>query len=116
MDEEPQFNLPKRITVPDVEKLMGQRQEEKSKANVSELHEFILTARKEFNETAKKGDGSFSFYLGILKRVPVSTLYQFLGESKGADKPTNNFWWRVGNYLHEQKKKKTENVGGTQNS
>ena len=66
----------------------------------SELHEVIAKMRKDFDETAKKGVGSFSFYLGILKNVPLSSIYRWLGDIEG--RPTLNtptkkakmFWWK----------------------
>jgi hypothetical protein len=48
----------------------------------SELHEFVKKARETFGETADKGVGSFAFYLGLLKKVPVHTLYMWLGDAK----------------------------------
>lgn len=62
----------------------------------SELHEFIAKARKEFGETATKGKGSFSFYLGILKRVPLQLCYQWLGDCrtcKTKESACKRFWW-----------------------
>lgn len=66
----------------------------------SELHEIIGKLRLSFGETATKGIGSFSFYLGLLKDVPPSTLYQWLRsieDSPKLDTPTARckvFWWR----------------------
>lgn len=48
----------------------------------SELHEQIDNMRKDFGETSSKGKGSFSYYLGMLKRVPTQTIYQWLGDIK----------------------------------
>ena len=66
----------------------------------SELHEFVDKIRTDFGETATKGKGSFGFYLRLLKKVPISTLYMWLGDIK--DSPKLNtplarckiFWWK----------------------
>lgn len=66
----------------------------------SELHEVIATMRKDFGETAKKGKGSFGFYLGLLRKVPLSVIYQWLGDIKDSpnlDTPLARakiFWWK----------------------
>lgn len=66
----------------------------------SPLHEFVAKARKQFGETAKKGKGSFGFYLGLLKPLPVSVLYLWLADindSPNLSSPESKrkvFWWR----------------------
>ena len=65
----------------------------------SELHELVDKMRADFGETSTKGKGSFGFYLRLLKKVPISTLYMWLGDVK--DSPKLNtplarckvFWW-----------------------
>ena len=52
----------------------------------SERHELIAKMRENFGETAAKGVGSFSFYLGLLKNVPISTLYMWLAQIKDSPK------------------------------
>lgn len=65
----------------------------------SELHEIIDKMRQDFGETAIKGVGSFSYYLGMLKKVPLQTIYQWLGSIRQSDNlntPTARakvFWW-----------------------
>ena len=78
----------------------------------SELHELVDKARKDFGETATKGKGSFGFYLRMLKRVPTSTIYQWLAEIK--DSPKLNtplarrkiFWWKYKTWKHPEQKVK----------
>ena len=66
----------------------------------SELHDLVDKMRKDFGETAKYGVGSFAYYLGMLKRVPNSTIYRWLAEIKDSPKlnsPMSRrkiFWWR----------------------
>ncbi len=66
----------------------------------SELHELVDKMRKNFGETAIRGKGSFSYYLGMLKRVPNSTIYLWLAEIKDSPKlntPLSRrkvFWWK----------------------
>ena len=52
----------------------------KTKGIHSELHQVIAQMRRDFDETAKKGVGSFGFYLGILKNVPLTNIYRWLGD------------------------------------
>ena len=71
----------------------------KRKGIHSELHQVIAQMRRDFDETAKKGVGSFGFYLGILKNVPLTNIYRWLGDiesSKNLNTPTQKakvFWW-----------------------
>lgn len=66
----------------------------------SELHELVAKMRRDFGETAKTGKGSFGFYLGILKRVPLFTIYRWLAEIKDSPNLTTPearckiFWWK----------------------
>lgn len=72
----------------------------KRKGIHSELHEVVATLRQEFGETAKKGKGSFGFYLRLLKSVPISTLHIWLAnvkDSPNLDTPLARgkvFWWK----------------------
>lgn len=76
----------------------------------SELHELVDKMRKDFGETATKGKGSFSYYLGFLKRVPTSTIYQWLADIKDSPKLTTPlarrkiFWWKWKNWKNPPKK------------
>jgi hypothetical protein len=72
----------------------------KKRGHPSELHEVVAKLRESFGETAKNGKGSFGFYLALLKRVPISTLYIWLGDIKDSprlDTPEARrkvFWWK----------------------
>lgn len=71
----------------------------------SELHLLVDEARSLFKETATKGKGSFSFYLGFFKRLGVNKVRQLLAEvkeSKG-DNPGKLFWWKVRENLKNKK-------------
>lgn len=63
----------------------------------SELHLLVDEARTLFGETARKGPGSFSFYLGFFKRLGVKRVRQILAEAKDSliDNPGKLFWWKV---------------------
>lgn len=66
----------------------------------SELHELIAKMREDFGETATKGIGSFSYYLGMLRRVPPSVICMWYGDIKDSpklDTPLARckiFWWK----------------------
>ncbi len=66
----------------------------------SPLHEVVAKLRREFNETEKKGVGSFGYYLRMLKPVPVTTIDMWLKEvqnSTNLDSPLAKckvFWWK----------------------
>lgn len=63
----------------------------------SQLHSIVYELRKEFHETARKGIGSFGYYLGVLKRVPLSEIYRIRSEIRGkANDPKKLFWWHIG--------------------
>ena len=67
----------------------------------SELHLLVDEARTLFKETATKGKGSFSFYLGFFKRLGINQVRQLLAEVKESkvDNPGKLFWWKVKNRL-----------------
>jgi len=63
----------------------------------SELHGLIHELRTEYGETAKTGPGSFGFYLGKLRRVPLQTIYMWRSEirqSRDAKNRGKLFWWK----------------------
>lgn len=68
----------------------------------SEMHELVKEIRDYFQEDAKKGKGSFGFYLGFFKRMPNTVVYRYWKEAKQLDKPIEDqkrlFWWKVGKY------------------
>lgn len=76
----------------------------------SQLHFIVDEIRKDFGETAKKGKGSFSFYLGLLKNMPIPIIYKWLGlikESKNLKKPEAKrkiFWWYYAQYRKNRKR------------
>jgi len=71
----------------------------------SELHELVDKCRHQFNETAKNGKGSFTFYLGFFKRVGLSSVYRILAEMKETDNEgeVRLFWWKISQELKARK-------------
>jgi len=63
----------------------------------SDLHLLVDEVRAKFGETAKKGPGSFSFYLGFFKRLGTKRVREILAEIKEAkvDHPAKLFWWKI---------------------
>lgn len=72
----------------------------------SENHYLVDEIRNYFNETSKRGVGSFSFYLGFFKKIPKITIYQYWSEVKSSRKSIKDqqklFWWKVGQYLKKK--------------
>lgn len=75
----------------------------------SEIHYLVERVRKDFNETAKKGIGSFGFYLGFFNRVGKDAVYKILSEMKhsGTTGQKKLFWWLIKKELEERKAKLT---------
>ncbi len=71
----------------------------------SELHWLVDELRKDFRETAKKGKGSFGFYLGYLKRIGFQEAYRLWREVKDAkcDNPGKLFWWKYKQLIESRK-------------
>lgn len=63
----------------------------------SDLHALVDEVRTQFGETAKKGPGSFSFYLGFFKRLGTKRVREILAEVKESkiDHPAKLFWWKI---------------------
>ncbi|MFA5010306.1 MAG: hypothetical protein WC553_03760 [Patescibacteria group bacterium] len=63
----------------------------------SDLHLLVEEVRQKFGETATKGVGSFSFYLGFFKRLGVQKVRRILAEVEQAsvDHPEKLFWYLV---------------------
>lgn len=63
----------------------------------SDLHLLVDEVRAQFGETAKKGPGSFSFYLGFFKRLGTKRVREILAEVKESkiDHPAKLFWWKI---------------------
>lgn len=72
-------------------------------AHHSRMHELVDTTRNYFGDKAVHGQGSFSYYLGFFKKIPVSDIQQMFEESKRSGKPLLGqkklFWWKIGNYI-----------------
>lgn len=88
-----------------IEVILSKPKKEKTSIH-SEKHYLVNEIRNYFNETAKKGVGSFSFYLGFFKKIPEGTIYQYWSEVKGSRKSTKDqqklFWWKIGQYLKKK--------------
>jgi len=71
----------------------------------SEMHELVDQVRIQFGETAKKGPGSFGFYLGFFKRLGLPTVRRILGELKESGNETQGklFWFKVKEELKKRK-------------
>jgi len=69
----------------------------------SELHLLVDEVRIQFNETAKKGPGSFGFYLGFFKRLGLNRVKKLLGEMKESKDPKSVklFWWKIKQELNK---------------
>lgn len=63
----------------------------------SELHLLVDEVRTKFGETAAKGVGSFSFYLGFFKRLGAQKVRRILAEVEQAnvDHPVKLFWYKI---------------------
>lgn len=88
-----------------------QKERLKAKRTIhSELHALVEDIRMDFGETASRGKGSFGYYLGFLKRLPIDKVKRFKSESRQA-KETNGgserklFWWKVGQELRQRRSK-----------
>lgn len=76
----------------------------KTKGNLhTEKHYLVDEIRNYFGENAKKGKGSFGFYLGFFRRIPERVIYQYWSEVKQSNKSIKDqqkiFWWKIGKYL-----------------
>ena len=74
------------------------------KTHHSELQLFVDECRNYFGEKARYGQGSFSYYLGFCKKIPMLDLWQMYGEAKQAKNKTRFeqkklFWWKIGQFL-----------------
>ena len=61
----------------------------KEKTYNSEMQELVDEIRNYFFEKAVRGQGSFSYYIGFFKRIPLRDVRQFFGEVKLAKNKTN---------------------------
>ena len=94
-----------------------QKNTPESKKIHSELHDFIAETRRMFGETNTKGVGSFGFYLGRLRNIPVQTLYMLRAESlqPNVREPCRMFWWKI-KHLNDSDKKLCTDYQQTINS
>jgi len=69
----------------------------------TELQDLVAQLRREYGETAKKGKGSFGFYMGFLKRFNISEVYSMRKVASTAKNPAKTFWWMVGDRLKKRK-------------
>lgn len=80
------------------------RYSNQTKTHSTELQLFVDEVRTYFNEKARYGQGSFSYYLGFCKKIPLQDLWQMFGEAKQAKNKTRFeqkklFWWKIGQYI-----------------
>lgn len=71
----------------------------------SQLHWLVNEMRHSFGETAKKGLGSFGFYLGCLKRMGFESAYATWQEIEKSDVRDRKklFWWKYGQTMKARK-------------
>lgn len=70
----------------------------------TELQDLVAQLRKEYGETAIKGKGSFSFYMGFLKKFHIGEVYAMQKRAQTGREPVKTFWWLVGDALKKRKK------------
>lgn len=83
------------------------RYTQSTRTHSTELQLFVDEVRTHFKETARYGQGSFSYYLGMCKKIPMQDLWQMYGEAKQARGKTRFeqkklFWWKLGQYLKDR--------------
>ncbi len=111
--------LPKKRTLTDTDKNHGKiktigsllvQPKIKKTSLHSEKHFLVDEIRNYFGENAKKGVGSFSFYLGFFSKIPATAIYQYWSEVKQSRqsiaKQQKIFWWKIGEHLRDKSKKK----------
>ncbi len=99
--------LNKRIST-SIDNLSIDRYTTKNSTHATQLQLFVDEARTYFGEKARFGVGSFSYYLGICKKIPLIDLWSLYGEVKQARGKTRFeqkklFWWKVGQYIKNRK-------------
>ena len=97
--------ISKKKGIQSINSLLSKNRVSKNKLH-SEKHYLVDEIRKYFGETAKKGKGSFGFYLGFFNRLPKSIIYQYWADVKESRKSIKSqqkiFWWKIGNFLKEK--------------
>lgn len=100
-----EISIDKNIGVKTIGSFLSQPKIEKKSLH-SEKHYLVDEIRNYFGETAKKGLGSFSFYLGFFRDIPEKTIYKFWSEVKQSNKSLKDqqklFWWKIGQYKKEK--------------
>ncbi len=80
----------------------------KNSSHTSPKNELIDEIRKYFRETARFGVGSFPYYIGMFKKIPLYQIKPMFEEAKRSNKSLTDqkklFWWKVGNYLKKKDK------------
>lgn len=80
----------------------------------SELHDLIAQMITEYGEPKEirfgngKAVSTFGYYLGRLKKVPISKIYQWRAEirdSRDIHTPGKIFWWKYKQWWKDQPKK-----------
>ena len=101
----------KKIDVPLISRFKMPKAE-KAKGIHSALHQFVAELRQEFGETAKSGVGSFSYYLGYIKRIGLQDAYRIHAEIRQSvgKVPKRLFWWKIGDELKKRREKKNAPV------
>ena len=81
----------------------------------SEKHYLVNEIRTYFGENAKKGVGSFGFYLGFFGKIPKAIIYQYWSEAKQSRQSIKNqqklFWWKVGQFTKTKNEKQNLPAG-----
>lgn len=90
----------------DIRPIQNRFAKESKKGIHSQLHQLVDEMRKEFKETATKGKGSFSFYLGYFNKIGVGEIYRIRAEIKDSVGyiPKKLFWWKIGEELKRRKR------------
>lgn len=73
----------------------------------NEMQELVDVIRTYFSEKAIYGQGSFSYYIGFFKQVPLGIVFQYFSEVKQTKKSLFGqkklFWYKIGKYIKEKK-------------
>ena len=75
----------------------------------NEMQEIVDIVRNYFGEKAVYGQGSFSYYIGFFKNMPLREVHKIFGEVKQTKKSIFDkkklFWYKVGKYIKEKRSK-----------
>ncbi len=91
-----------------IRKILENKILKKEKIYYNEMQEMVDKIRTYFQENARYGYGSFSYYIGMFKQVPSREIWQFFGEAKQSKKTLFEkkklFWYKMGKYIKEKNK------------